>query len=729
MPLTRPRVWPGRPYPLGGTWDGRGVNFALFSEHAEKVELCLFDGDDGRELSRVPLPEYTDEIWHGYLPDVRPGQRYGYRVYGPYAPHAGHRFNPNKLVLDPYARSWGGRLQWTDAHFGYRFGAASEDLTFDTRDNSAFMPKCVIVETAFTWDDDRAPRRPWHDSVLYELHVKGFTIRHPEVPRAIRGTFAGMSTQAVVSYLKSLGITAIELLPVQAFVDERHLVKNNLTNYWGYASLGYFAPQPSYLASGKLGEFKTFVQVMHDAGIEVILDVVYNHTAEGNHLGPTFSFKGIDNASYYRLVPGNERFYADSTGCGNALNLRHPRVLQMVMDSLRYWVREMHVDGFRFDLATTLARDHGRFDPHSAFIEALRQDPVLSTVKLIAEPWDVGDGGYRLGGFPPGFAEWNDRYRDTVRRFWKGDRGQVADLATRLTGSSDLFANRGRCPWASINFVTAHDGFTLADLVSYNGKHNEANGENNRDGTDNNNSWNHGVEGPTSDPSIQALRRRQVRNFLATLLLSQGVPMLVAGDEFGRSQRGNNNPYCQDNEISWINWAAIDAEGQSLARMVRWLIRLRRRHIVFHRNRFFHGTTLRGTDVKDITWLEPDGRERSDVRDWTDPEERFLAFLIRGEAGEYFVTEMGDPEPDHSFLVALNADSRPVPMLLPVLTAGTRWVLLFDTARPGAERRPAPADGKMYSVEGRSLTVFRREPGLSDGDSDGPWELDGFPKV
>ncbi|GEO79986.1 glycogen debranching protein GlgX [Pararhodospirillum oryzae] len=722
MSLTRPRVWPGRPYPLGATWDGRGVNFALFSENAEKVELCLFEGDGGRETARVALPEYTHEIWHGYLPDARPGQRYGYRVHGPYAPDLGHRFNANKLVLDPYAKAWGGQLEWTDAHFGYRLGAAAEDLTFDTRDNAPYMPKCVVMDTAFTWGEERKPRVPWHEMILYELHVKGYTIRHPDVPRPHRGTFAGMADQAVVGYLKSLGITSIELLPVHAFVHDRHLVRKGLSNYWGYNSLGFFAPHSEYLSSGKLGEFKTFVQVMHDAGIEVILDVVYNHTAEGNHLGPTLSFKGIDNASYYRLVPGRERYYQDSTGCGNTLNMRHPRVLQLVMDSLRYWVEDMRVDGFRFDLATTLARDKGAFDPHAGFIEAVRQDPVLSTVKLIAEPWDVGDGGYRLGGFPPGFAEWNDRYRDTVRRFWKGDRGQVAELATRLTGSSDLFDKRGRCPWASINFVTAHDGFTLADLVTYNHKHNQANGEDGRDGTDNNHSWNHGEEGPSVDPEIQELRLRQMRNFLATLLLSQGVPMLVAGDEFGRSQKGNNNPYCQDNEISWINWGALGPKGRQMIRLVRWLVRLRKHHRVFHRNRFFHGVTLRGTDIKDLTWLDAQGRERLKPEHWADPEDRFLAFLIRGEAGDYFVTEMGQPEPDYSFLVAFNAHPRAVDMILPPLGSGTSWSLLLDTARPGVERIAAPLDGHAYAVEARSLAIFRRDPGPHHGDDENrPW--------
>ncbi len=724
MPQKNPRVWPGRPYPLGATWDGRGVNIAVFSEHAERVEVCLFD-NTGRETGRVSLPEYSDEVWHGYFPDLRPGQRYAFRVHGPYDPGAGHRFNPFKLVLDPYARAWDGMLTWSDTHFGYRFrdGRGDEDLTRDERDNGPFMPKCVVVDTAHTWGDPgRRIETPWQDSIIYELHVRGFTMRHPDVPDSLRGTFSGMSTKAVVDYLKGLGISAIELLPIHAFVHDRFLVKKRLVNYWGYNSLGFFAPHPAYLASGKLGEFKTFVQVMHDAGIEVILDVVYNHTAEGNHLGPTLSFRGIDNASYYRLDPNNKRFYEDSTGCGNSLNLRHPRVLQMVMDSLRYWVEEMRVDGFRFDLATTLARDHGAFDPHAGFLEALRQDPALSRVKLIAEPWDVGDGGYRLGGFPPGMAEWNDRYRDTARRFWRGDGGQVAELATRLTGSSDLFARRGRSPWASINFITAHDGFTLADLNAYEQKHNLANGEDNRDGTDANYARNYGVEGPSDDPDIHALRLRQCRNMLATLLLSQGVPMMVAGDEFARSQRGNNNPYCQDNAISWIDWTGIDEDGQALTQLVRWLISLRRQHIIFRRTRFFHGTTLRGTDIKDICWFTADGRERETAADWADGNERYLAFLLRGEAGEYFVTERGEPEGDMSFLIAMNAGEEPMTMRMPTLGAAWRWTLLLDTARPGAGTDVSIADGGKYDMVDRSLIILRREdPAPSSNGQEMPW--------
>lgn len=724
MSSAQNRVWPGRPYPLGATWDGRGVNFALFSEHAEKVELCLFDSDGSVEVARITLPKYTHEVWHGYLPDARPGQRYGYRVFGPYAPDQGHRFNPNKLLLDPYAKLWGGRLEWSDAHFGYRLDSGSEDLDIDTRDNAPYMYKAVVVDTAFTWGQHVPPRKSWSESILYELHLKGFTIRHPEVPLPLRGTFAGMTCTAIVNYLKQLGITAIELLPIHAFINDRHLVKKGLANYWGYNSLGFFAPHPRYMSSGKLGEVKTFIRTMHDAGIEVILDVVYNHTAEGNHLGPTLSFKGIDNASYYRLVPGRERYYDDSTGCGNTVNLAHPRVLELVMESLRYWAQDMQVDGFRFDLAVALARDKSGFDPQSSFLKAIRQDPLLAKRKMIAEPWDVGNGGYRLSQFPPGFSEWNDQYRDTVRRFWKGDRGQVAPLATRLAGSSDMFDQRGRCPWASLNFITAHDGFTLADLVSYNKKNNLANGEANRDGTDNNNSWNHGEEGPSTNPEIRELRLRQMRNFMATLLLSQGMPMLVAGDEFGRTQGGNNNPYCQDNEISWLNWGSIDPAGRQLLHMTRWLIHFRRRHRVFHRDRFFHGSPLPGTEnIKDLTWLNARGQERSRPEDWADSEDRFLAALFRGEAGEYFLSRQGQPQSDFSFLIGFNADPQPVAMIMPTLGSGDAWSLVLDTARSGIERVATPTDGQAYKMEARSLVIFRRDPGPPQIESDdtNPW--------
>ena len=702
------RVWPGIPYPLGASWDGMGVNFALFSEHAEKVELCLFNEEGEKELARLVLPEYTDEVWHGYLPDVRPGQLYGYRVYGPYDPNRGHRFNPNKLLIDPYAKTLFGEVRWHDANFAYKIGGKDGDLGFDKRDNARYMPKCRVVDTAFTWGEDRPPRADWNDSIIYEAHVRGFTIRHPEIDEDLRGAFAGLSAPASVEYLRSLGITAVELLPIQAFLHDRHLVERGLRNYWGYNTLAFFAPHPTYLATGHIGEFKTLVQVLHSAGIEVILDVVYNHTAEGSELGPTLSFRGIDNASYYHLVPGNERYYMDFTGCGNAFDLRHPRVLQLVMDSLRYWVEEMHVDGFRFDLAATLAREQDGFDHHCGFLDAMRQDPVLSRVKLIAEPWDVGLGGYQLGGFPAGWAEWNDRYRDTVRRFWKSDDGQVADLATRITGSSDIFNSHGRRPWSSVNFVTAHDGFTLADAVSYDGKHNDANQEGNRDGTDNNNSWNCGAEGPTNQPEIVRMRLKQRRNIMATLLLSQGLPMLVAGDEFGRSQSGNNNAYCQDNEISWVDWQGISENDKAFCDFVRRMIKLRRDHIVFRRARFFFSRSIKGTEIKDISWLRPDGREFS-PEEWGNDGIHYLSFVVRGEAGEYHLTAKGEPQPDDSFFIILNAHYESIDWTLPSIGAGSRWRLVVDTESDDGVAGALIEDGDVYSTAARSVVVFIRD--------------------
>ena len=702
------RVWPGIPYPLGASWDGMGVNFALFSERAEKVELCLFDDEGEKELARLALPEYTDEIWHGYLPDVRPGQLYGYRVYGPYDPNRGHRFNANKLLIDPYAKTLFGEVRWHDANFAYKIGGNDGDLGFDKRDNARYMPKCRVVDTAFTWGEDRPPRTDWNDSIIYEMHVRGFTMRHPEIDKDLRGAFAGLSSHASVEYLRSLGITAVELLPIQAFLHDRHLIERGLRNYWGYNTLAFFAPHPAYLATGHIGEFKTLVQVLHSAGIEVILDVVYNHTAEGSELGPTLSFRGIDNASYYHLVPGNERYYMDFTGCGNAFDLRHPRVLQLVMDSLRYWVEEMHVDGFRFDLAATLAREQDGFDHHCGFLDAIRQDPVLSRVKLIAEPWDVGLGGYQLGGFPAGWAEWNDRYRDTVRRFWKSDDGQVADLATRITGSSDIFNSHGRRPWSSVNFVTAHDGFTLADAVSYDGKHNDANQEGNRDGTDNNNSWNCGAEGPTNDPEIMRMRLKQRRNIMTTLLLSQGLPMLVAGDEFGRSQDGNNNAYCQDNEISWLDWQAISENDKAFCDFTRRVIKLRRDHIVFRRARFFFSRSIKGTEIKDITWLRPDGHEFS-PKEWDNGDIHYLSFLVRGEAGEYHLTAKGQPQPDDSFFIILNAHYEGIDWMLPSVAAGKRWRLMIDTENDDGVIGSLLEDGNLYPAAARSLVVFIRD--------------------
>ena len=700
------RVWPGTPYPRGATWDGVGVNFTLFSEHAERVELCLFDENGKKEIARVVLPEYTNDVWHGYLADVRPGQLYGYRVYGPYDPNRGHRFNPNKLLIDPYAKTLFGEVHWHDANFAYKIGGKDGDLGFDKRNNARYMPKCRVVDTAFTWGVDRPPRVEWHHSIIYEMHVRGFTMRHPAIDEGLRGTFSGLSAHASVEYLRSLGITAVELLPIQAFLHDRHLTERGLSNYWGYNTLAFFAPHPTYLASGHIGEFKTLVQVLHSAGIEVILDVVYNHTAEGSELGPTLSFRGIDNASYYHLVPGNERYYMDFTGCGNAFDLRHPRVLQLVMDSLRYWVEEMHVDGFRFDLASTLAREHEGFDHHCGFLDAMRQDPVLTRVKLIAEPWDVGLGGYQLGGFPAGWAEWNDRYRDTVRRFWKSDDGQAAELATRITGSSDIFNNHGRRPWSSVNFVTAHDGFTLADAVSYDGKHNDANQEGNRDGTDNNNSWNCGAEGPTNDPEIHRLRLKQRRNMMATLLLSQGVPMFVAGDEFGRSQGGNSNAYCQDNEISWIDWESIRPQDEAFREFVKRLIRLRREHNVFCRQRFFFSRTIKGTEITDIAWYRSDGQVLT-PDDWSDGT-NCLSFLVRGEAGEYHLTPRGEPQPDDSFFVILNAHFEGIDWTLPSISAGNRWRLLIDTESKDNVAGALHEDGDAYPAATRSLVVLVR---------------------
>lgn len=694
----RARIWPGSPHPLGATWDGTGVNFALFSAHAERVELCLFDPSGQRELERLALPEYTDEVWHGYLPDGLPGQLYGYRVFGPYEPRRGHRFNANKLLLDPYAKSIVGPLRWSDAHFGYRIGAPREDFSFDRRDNARGMPKCQVIDTAYTWGDERRPNTPWNRSVLYEAHVRGLTMRHPDVPQPLRGTYAGLARPEMIEHLQRLGVTALELLPIHAFVDDRHLLARGLRNYWGYNSIGFFALEPRYSATGRANEFKAMVNRLHDAGIEVMLDVVYNHTAEGNHLGPTLSFRGIDNVSYYKLVPEDPRYYWDSTGCGNTLDVSHPRVLELVLDSLRYWVTEMHVDGFRFDLTSSLAREGFSYDPGAAFFDAIRQDPVIAGVKLIAEPWDLGWGGYQVGGYPPGWSEWNGKYRDTVRRFWKGDAGQVPDLASRLTGSADLFNHRGRRPWASVNFITAHDGFTLHDLVSYNGKHNSANGEDNRDGIDQNESWNCGAEGGTDDPAVQALRSRQKRNLLATLLLSQGVPMLLAGDELGNSQDGNNNVYCQDNELSWLDWAAGDGE---LIDFVARVTRLRQQHPVFHRPRFFRGR-VEGRRP-DILWLVPDGREKTDA-DWTFPQARTLGMLLTGDpGGGYFTTRGGLEERDRAFLLLLNSHHEAVPFLLPDSSGG--WVVAIDTADPVREGRCQPA-GERYPVEARSLVLL-----------------------
>jgi glycogen operon protein len=703
------RVWLGRPYPLGATWDGLGVNFAIFSEHASKIELCLFDSADAtQETHRIPLPEQTDQVWHGYLPDLRPGQLYGFRVHGTYDPGNGHRFNANKVVLDPYAKAIGRDVRWDDSLQGYTIGDPMEDLSFDDRDSAPFAPLAVVVEPAFTWGEDRPLRIPLHQSVVYELHVRGFTMRHPGVPDSLRGTYAGLASPAAIEHLQSLGVTAVELLPVHYHADDRFLVEKGLVNYWGYNTLGFFAPDPRYGAARTpmlvVQEFKHMVRTLHAAGIEIILDVVYNHTAEGNQLGPTLSMRGIDNASYYNLAP-DARYYMDFTGCGNTPNMRHPRMLQLIMDSLRYWVTEMHVDGFRFDLAATLARELQEVDKLGAFFDIIHQDPVLSQVKLIAEPWDVGPGGYQVGNFPVLWSEWNGKYRDCVRRFWKGDGGTVAELAARLSGSSDLYAYSGRQPHASINFITCHDGFTLEDLVSYNQKHNEDNGEGNRDGSDNNDSWNCGEEGPTEDPDILALRARQKRNLLATLLLSQGVPMILAGDELGHSQTGNNNAYCQDNELTWLDWQ-LSPEKIDLFDFARKLVELRRENPVFHRRRFFQGRPLRGGEIKDIYWLEPSGSEMGDDA-WNADFVRCLGVgLVGGRIDER--DEQGKLIRGKTFLLLLNAHHEPIEFTIPDGEQTFVWVREFDTADQG-DTRPWPTSDNpyVYPLEARSVVLLR----------------------
>jgi isoamylase len=696
-------VWPGQPYPRGATWDGEGVNFSLFTENAEKVELCVFDASGRREVQRIELRERTDNSWHCYLPEARPGMLYGYRVHGPYDPERGHRFNPNKLLIEPYAKHVQGALKWNDAHFGYRVGHPKEDLSFDKRDNAAGMPKCRVVDPAFTWGDDRAPRTPFHDTVIYELHVRGFTMRHPDVPPELRGTYAALATAPVIDHLLRLGVTAVELMPVHTFVDDRHLLELGMRNYWGYNTIGFFSPDMRYSATGRISEFKTMVKTLHSAGIEVILDVVYNHTAEGNQMGPTLSFRGVDNASYYRLSPQDPRYYMDFTGCGNTLNMQHPRVLGLLMDSLRYWVLQMHVDGFRFDLASALARELFDVDRLGSFFDTIGQDPVLSQVKLIAEPWDVGEGGYQVGNFPPRWNEWNDRYRDAVRGYWKGDEGLIGDFAQRFTGSSDLYEASGRKPHASVNFVTAHDGFTLQDLVSYNDKHNEANGEDNRDGHNNNRSWNHGVEGPTDDARINALRARQKRNLIATLLLSQGVPMLLAGDELGKTQNGNNNAYCQDNELSWLSWDLNDSE-RAFFEFVAHMVSFRRRHPVFSRRRFLQGRTL-SNGVKEVAWLQPNGEEMTDT-EWHTAFNRCLGVYMAGTVIER-VDRRGKPVRDNNFLVLFNAHHEEIPFLLPKFHAGGAWQEGLDTANAEQpfEHKHFEA-GAQYPLQGRSMALL-----------------------
>jgi len=670
-----PAIEAGEPMPLGATWDGKGVNFALFSAHAEKVELCLFDERGRRELQRIALPAYTDEVWHGYVRDARPGQRYGYRVYGPYRPADGHRFNHHKLLIDPYAKALAGPLRWSDANFGYRVGSAHPESSFDRRDDAAAMPKCVVVDTAFTWSGDRRPNAAWGDTIVYELNVRGFTMQFPGMPAHLRGTFAALSSANVIDYLLRLGITAVELLPVHAFVDERRLVERGLRNAWGYNPIAFFAPHALYMSEPNPSEFRTMVRRFHEAGIEVILDVVYNHTAEGDHLGPTLSFRGIDNASYYRLA-GDNHYYENDTGCGNTLKLEHPRVLQMVMDSLRFWTEEMHVDGFRFDLATTLGRTAHGFDGNAPFLEAIGQDPVLSRVKLIAEPWDLGHGGYRLGDFPPGWSEWNDKFRDGVRRFWQGNDGLLSDLASRLSGSPEVFNRRGRRGRSSLNFVTAHDGFTLNDLVSYDHKHNESNGEENRDGTDANFSWNCGAEGPSDDPAVLALRKRQRRNLLATLLLAHGTPMLVAGDERARTQLGNNNAYCHDGPLTWIDWSP--GEDPELLPFVRALIALRRSQRAFRPDGFTSGH-----------WYTLDGNLMGES-EWQDAGRRAFGWSIGAENGD-----------GPRFLLYVNAHDFDLKAIVPE----GHWHVVLDSTSDAPHATKKEPDA--LALPGRSFILLR----------------------
>ena len=700
-------LWPGRPFPLGATWDGEGTNFSLFSEHAARVELCLFD-DDGKE-ERLELRERTALNWHGYAAGVGPGRRYAYRVHGRWAPEKGHRFNPSKLLLDPYAKAIEGAIDFGAAStLPYLPGEEDADLELDPADDAAAIPKCVVVNEAFDWEDDDEvrPRIPWHEAVIYEVHTKGFTIRNPGVRDDLRGTYGGLASNDALEHLKRLGVTSVELLPIHHIADESFLHERGLTNYWGYSTIGYIAPHALYSATGARGEqvreFKGMVKALHRAGFEVILDVVYNHTAEGNHLGPMLAFKGIDNASYYRLMPDEPRYYMDFTGTGNSLNPVHPAVLRLIMDSLRYWATDCHVDGFRFDLASALAREFYDVDRLSSFFDIIHQDPVLSQLKLIAEPWDVGPGGYQVVNFPILWSEWNGIYRDTVRDFWRGNSG-VSEFASRFGGSSDLYERDGKRPFASINFVTAHDGFTLRDLVSYNEKHNEENGEDNRDGTDDNRSWNCGVEGPTGDPSVLELRERQQRNFLVTLLLSQGVPMLLGGDELSRTQGGNNNAWCQDNEISWFDWNLGEAELR-LLEFTRRLIFLRRNHAVFRRNRFFSGS---GDDLPDVWWMRPDGRKMTQ-RDWRNPEGRAIGVFLNGDELD-MTTPSGEELQDESFLVLFNAHHEPMTFRMPTRRFGARWKLELSTAEPELEEgaRSWTAREEVL-VESRSILALRR---------------------
>ena len=698
-PKTRLAVKEGLPYPLGAHWDGNGVNFALFTAFGTRVELCLFD-QNGHETDRIELPEYTDEVWHGYVPELQPGSLYGFRVHGPYEPENGHRFNPNKLLLDPYAREIVGEIEWNPAVFGYQL-ETGDDTTFDERDSAPYVPKSRVVAHDYQWQHPDKPMTPWNQTLIYETHVKGYTKRHPQVSPDKQGKYAGLGEPAVLDYIKQLGVTSVELLPIHEFVNDSYLLDKGLFNYWGYNTIGFFAPASRYSATGKIDEFKSMVDKMHQAGLEVILDVVYNHTAEGNELGPTLCYRGIDNLTYYKLMPDNKRYYVNDTGTGNTFDLRYSRVIQLVTDSLRYWSNEMKVDGFRFDLATILGRETFGFDSQGGFMDSVRQDPTLAKVKLIAEPWDCGPGGYQVGGFTPGWAEWNDRYRDTVREFWKGDEAKLADFAQRVTGSADLFNHNGRRPWATVNFVTAHDGFTLNDLVSYNDKHNDANGENGQDGSDHNLSWNHGEEGPSDNPDIKAVRERQKRNMLATLILSQGTPMLLAGDEFGHTQQGNNNCYCQDNELTWLEWEGITDEGTSLQAFVQKVIALRENSHLLHNARFYTGAFDETVGTKDVTWLTPDGTEMEEHH-WTDPGARCLGILLDGRSVKHLTYRRKDPD---VLLMVMNAHSDVVMFNLPQVPGGNEWSLMLDTNQTETETATFES-GHSYGATGRSMLLF-----------------------
>ena len=708
-------ILPGKPYPQGATWDGAGANFALYSERAERVELCLFcDAEQGQQPVQsecIALTEQTAYVWHCYIPGIQPGQLYGYRVHGPYEPDKGLRFNPAKLLIDPYARAIAGKVDWNSRVFPYRLGDPKEDLAKDDEDDASGMQKCLVVNPYFDWEQDRAPKTPLNDSIIYELHVKGFTQRNPEIPEHLRGTYGGLSSKASTHYLKRLGVTAVELMPVHEFLDDKHLVDRGLRNYWGYNTTNFFSPDARYSSSGDRGgqvaEFKSMVKAFHREGIEVILDVVYNHTSEGNHMGPMLSFRGVDNPTYYRLTADNPRYYMDYTGTGNSLNVRHPQVLKLIMDSLRYWIEEMHVDGFRFDLAAALARELHDVDRLSAFFDVIYQDPVISSVKLIAEPWDVGEGGYQVGKFPVLWAEWNGKYRDTVRRYWKSDDGQLSDLGYRLTGSSDLYQHDGRRPSASINFVTAHDGFTLHDLVSYNDKHNEANGEENRDGANDNNSWNMGAEGPTDDPAILELRERQKRNFLATLLLSQGVPMISGGSEIDRDQHGNNNAYCQDNELSWYDWN-LDDRRLALLDFTRKLIALRKEHPNFHRRKFYQDRSIWKSEAKDVSWLRPDGQEMTE-EEWGQGWVRCLGLLQNGETLND-TDANGEPLVDDTFLLMLNCHHEAIQFYLPASPKQKQWEVLVDTDSQKEDSvGKVLNDAESYEVSPMSLVLLREQ--------------------